>query len=140
MKNSKQDFINVTQKKISLFVKLCQKYLKKIINLTNIHSKLYNNSENKDVLYGELNNIVERFSSSINNNNLMNSLFETSNFKIENDEDDSFSKNNNNNALVEVVQKLENQIRVLNEKNENLVRNKKYFSHDQHKSLRHFSR
>ena len=122
MKSTKQEFISGTQIKISLFVKLCQKYLKKIINLTNIHAKLNNNTDNKDVLYGELKHIVERFSSSISNKNLMNSFFETSNLIDDFDDDDLLSKNNNS-ALIEVVKKLENHIRVLNEKND---KNKKF--------------
>ena len=107
------------------FIKLCQKYINKIINITNIQSKFKKDNDSKDIIFVELKSVVDKFNSSLSNQNLMNSIFDQINLMEEFlDNDDSFSKNNNS-SLIEVIQKLENQIKFLSEKNENLIKSKK---------------
>ena len=125
LKNSKEDYINQTQKKLIMFIKLCQKYLNKIINITNIQSKFNTNSDSKDIIFGELKSVIDKFSINLSNQNLMNSIFDKLNLRDDYlDNEDSFSKNNNS-SLIEVIQKLENQVKSLTEKNENLKKSKK---------------
>ena len=125
LKNSKEDYINQTQKKLIMFIKLCQKYLNKIINITNIQSKFNTNSDSKDIIFGELKSVIDKFSINLSNQNLMNSIFDKLNLRDDYlDNEDSFSKNNNS-SLIEVIQKLENQVKSLTEKNENLNKSKK---------------
>jgi hypothetical protein len=128
MRSSLNEKTNKSKEKIGIFVKICKKYIKKIKGLMDLIMKLESNtyiSESKELLVNELSATNEKFFNTIHNPKLIETLIEGSSSKeypknqfLEESEDESFFINQSN--LIDVVQNLENKIKVLQSQNESL--------------------
>jgi hypothetical protein len=125
------------QEKLSLFLKLNRKYIKKIKNIVLLFSKLNSDNlesinENRECLIDELSSTLEKFNITIHNPKLVSSLLEISN------EDTTLNTINtkrlldeldplqdpyvkNELSLIDTVKKLENQLKKLSEENNSLL-------------------
>lgn len=116
------------QEKITLFLKLCRKHTKKIKHLSILFSKLDNTSlqtinESKDNILLELNQSIEKFSKTIHNPAIIQSLLDNIDakqnsrnrelFEDGNESEEDYFKNEQ--SLINVVKKLESQIVKLKE-------------------------
>jgi hypothetical protein len=96
------------------------------MNIVNLQSKFKSSVESKDIIFTELKTVIERFGSRLSNQYLVDTIFDNMTLKEDLfDIDDSFSRNNNA-AMIDVIERLENQVKSLTEKNENLMKNKKF--------------
>jgi hypothetical protein len=125
------------QEKLSLFLKLNRKYIKKIKNIVILFSKINSDNiesinENRESLMEELNSTLEKFNITIHNPKLVSSLLEISN------EDSKLNTLNtkrlleeidplkdpyvkNELSLIDTIKKLENQLTKLSEENNSLL-------------------
>jgi hypothetical protein len=118
-----------THERLTTFLKLCKKYLKKLENMISLytkfdHSKLTSLSESKEAILEELMRTLSQYSKTINNSNLINSLLENENSNfievdddIDDGQDDAEAFYKNESLLVDVIKKLEHQIKKLEDEN-----------------------
>jgi len=125
------------QEKLSLFLKLNRKYIKKIKNIVILFSKMNSDNlesinENRESLIEELNSTLEKFNITIHNPKLVSSLLEISN------EDSKLNSINtkrlieetdplkdpylkNELSFIDTIKKLENQLKKLSDENNSLL-------------------
>lgn len=123
------DYLITTQDKLHLFLKLCKKYTKKLKNITtllNNHTLSNSPSESKEILIMEISQTIDKFNETMNNPKLKSSLLNSndinSNRHIQNElenTEDNFYKNET--SLVNTIQRLESQVRKLQNENDQLI-------------------
>ncbi len=128
IRNKNSEYIGKTEEKVTLFVKLCRKYAKKLHNMIFLMNKLELSgsaalTENKEHLVKDISLTIEKFAKTINNPHLVSSLLdiESNYHRYEFEEEKEYDGYANDTGLVDVVKKLEYQIARLQEQNDQLA-------------------
>jgi hypothetical protein len=131
LKENKQSFIQNSQEKLTLFLKLNRKYLKKLKSITLLLTqaglnKFESLSQNKEEILNELGSTIDKFDQTIHSPKLVEYLFEVTNRTNSNLKKffDEYDIDETDSGLTKIVLKLEDKVKKLTDENTNLINKK----------------